>query len=74
MANKGKPSKQEPDQRAEIQKEQASPGAARTTHRTDRSRDMEKGGKGPDAGLNSHGPTLRHPSESNKLPRSKINH
>jgi hypothetical protein len=63
MTNKGKPSKQVPDQRAEIQKEQKSPGAARTAHRADRSRGSEKGGKGPDAGLDVHGSTLRDPQQ-----------
>jgi len=72
MTNKGKPSKQAPDQRMEIQKEQKSAGAPRTAHRVDRSRDVEKGGKGSDSGLDAHGPTLRHPHEAAKLPRSKI--
>jgi hypothetical protein len=72
--NKGKPSKQVPDQRAEMQKEQKSAGAARTTHRTDRSREVEKGGKGPDAGLDVHGRTLRHPREASKLTRSQPRH
>ncbi|HYP78579.1 MAG TPA: hypothetical protein VER12_21550 [Polyangiaceae bacterium] len=71
MANKGKPSKQVPDERAEIQKEQKS-GAARTAHRADRSREQEKGGKGPDAGLDLHGRTLRHPREAAKIPRAQI--
>jgi hypothetical protein len=74
MANKGKPSKDVPDQRAEIQKEQKHPGSPRTTHRADRSREMEKGGKGSDSGIDAHGPTGRHPHESAKLPPSKINH
>jgi hypothetical protein len=74
MANKGKPSKQVPDERVEIQKEQESPQAPRTAHRADRSRELEKGGKGANSGLRVHGPTTRHPSESAKLPRSKINH
>jgi hypothetical protein len=72
MANKGKPSKQVPDQRAELQTEQKSAGAARTTHRAARSREMEKGGKGPDAGLDVHGRTLKHPREAAKIPRSQI--
>jgi hypothetical protein len=72
MTNKGKPTKQVPDQRAEMQKEEKSPGAARTAHRADRSRETEKGGKGPDAGLDAHGRTLRHPREAAKLPRSQI--
>ncbi|MFZ5890856.1 MAG: hypothetical protein ACOY0T_07390 [Myxococcota bacterium] len=72
MANKGKPSKQVPDQRAEMQAEQNSPGARRTAHRVDRSREMEKGGKGDDSGLDLRNPTGRHPSESAKLPRSKV--
>jgi hypothetical protein len=72
MANKGKPSKQVPDQRAELQKEQKSAGAARTAHRADRSRDMEKGGKGPDSGLDARGRTVRHPRESAKIPRAEI--
>ncbi len=70
--NKGKPSKQVPDERAELQNEQKSAGAARTAHRVDRSGEIEKGGKGSDSGLDVHGPTGRHPSESAKLPRSKI--
>jgi len=74
MANKGKPSKQVPDQRAEMQNELKSPGAARTTHRVDRSREMEKGGKGPDSGLDVHGRTLRHPREAAKLNRSQAKH
>ena len=72
MANKGKPSKQVPDERAELQSELKSPGAARTSHRADRSRKMEKGGKGPDAGLDVHGRTLAHPREAAKIPRSQI--
>jgi hypothetical protein len=73
--NKGKPSKQKVDERTEIQKERVSPNAARTTHRADRSRHMEKGGKGGDSGIDSaNARTTRHPSESKKLPRSKINH
>lgn len=71
--NKGKPSKQAPDQRAEMQNEEGHGTGPRTTHRTDRSREMETGGKGPDAGLDSHGRTGRHPNESAQLPRSKIN-
>jgi hypothetical protein len=74
MTNKGKPSKQVPDERAEMQKEHKSAGGPRTAHRVDRSRDVEKGGKGPDSGLDVHNPTGRHPRESAKLPRSQINH
>lgn len=74
MANKGKPSKQVPDERLEIQKEQKWPHARRTIHRFDRSRGTEEGGKGPDSGIDSYDPTGRHPWESAKLPRSRIIH
>lgn len=62
MENKGKPSKDEPDQRKEIESEQRETDQTpRTTHRTDRSREMEKGGKGPEPDI---GGVQRPPADS----------
>ena len=44
--NKGKPSKQVPDERKEREVETRATTAPRTTHRSNARRSMEKGGKG----------------------------
>jgi hypothetical protein len=61
--NKGKPSRQQADERVETQGN-IDPQRARAVHRLDRSRGDEKGGKGPSATKHQSAPTARQRTTS----------